>query len=135
MSAVCFCSPVVTFVLMKNTFVLTTLSVASLAHLVCCASPLLALMLGTVGLGVVYEWLMPVQQYVIFFQLIGLAYAGYKAYFSVHAGHRADLVVFWLSLVLTIGSFTLAQVQHQLANNAAPAHFGAKTFQKIREAK
>jgi|GEM_PF-5327267 hypothetical protein len=120
-------------VLMKNSLVLVSLSIASLAHLLCCGLPLLTLMLGTVGLGIMYEWLMPLQPYVIFLQLGVLAYAGHKAYFSAHAGHRTELAVFWLSMVFTIGSFTFVQVQHQRADNAAPTSFGAKTFQKIRE--
>jgi hypothetical protein len=116
---------------MKSSFIVATLSLASLAHLACCLFPLLSLIAGTAGLLAMLDWLVPLRGPLLFFQFSMLGYAGYKAYFSAHAGHRTELMVFWLSVVITLASLLYPYWLHQSERGIGPTTFGYKKLQKI----
>jgi hypothetical protein len=117
---------------MKSPLFVATLSLASLVHVLCCFVPALSLAAGAAGLLAMLDWLQPLRLPLLGCQFLMLAYAGYKAFFSRHAGHRAELVVFWLSVLITLGSLAYPYWQHRANEAEMKASFGQKLFKKIQ---
>jgi hypothetical protein len=117
---------------MKSSLFVTTLSLASLVHVLCCFVPALSLLASAAGLLAALDWLLPLRLPLLGGQFLMLGYAGYKAFFSRHAGHRTELVVFWLSVLITLGSLAYPYWQHRANEAAMKASFGQKLFKKVQ---
>jgi uncharacterized membrane-anchored protein len=120
----------------QPTLLVSTLALTSLVHLLCCLLPLLSVVVSVSGLVALADWLAPWRLPLLALQLGVVVYAFYKAYFSRHAGHRTELLVFWLSLLITVGSVVYPYFAHAQAK-AEPeqptGQFGMKIMKQMKK--
>ncbi|MCU0450329.1 MAG: hypothetical protein MUC97_10905 [Bernardetiaceae bacterium] len=118
----------------QPTLLVSTLALTSVVHLLCCLLPLLSVVVSVGGLVAFVDWLEPLRPPLLALQLGVVVYAFYKAYFSRHAGHRTELLVFWLSLLITVGSVAYPYFSHAQAQ-AEPqptGQFGMKIMKQMQ---